>query len=186
MTSKKTRAKEKKTAVHAKVSTAAKGARTGGQKTVSRPASRKASSKPAAAKSGAASAQGLSAERKRELREMLLSMRERLLNQVSALTNDSLVRDRDDVNTAEDGTDFFERQFALNIASSEQEAILDIDEALRRLDEGRYGVCEDCGQLIELPRLKALPFVRKCVRCQAQSENGRLKFRPLVGPPEEI
>lgn len=45
-----------------------------------------------------------------------------------------------------------------------------LDEALRRLDEGTYGVCEDCDMPISQGRLRALPFARRCVECQRQAE----------------
>jgi DnaK suppressor protein len=106
------------------------------------------------------------------LKEQLLAMRERLVTQIEALKDDSLRRD-DEVNTEEDGTDAFDRQFALDLATSEQDAVVQIDESLRRIEEGRYGVCEECAGAIEAPRLKALPFVRTCIACQSQLENGR-------------
>jgi RNA polymerase-binding transcription factor DksA len=111
---------------------------------------------------------------------MLLDMRERLSNQIAALKGDSLKRE-DSVNSMEDGTDAFERQFALTIASSEQQSLSAIDEALRRIDEGTYGVCEACGGLVERPRLKALPFVRLCIGCQSASEKGKARFRVGLG-----
>jgi DnaK suppressor protein len=45
-----------------------------------------------------------------------------------------------------------------------------VDEALRRLDEGTYGICEDCGRPISPERLKAMPFARRCVECQRKAE----------------
>jgi DnaK suppressor protein len=112
-------------------------------------------------------------------RMLLISMKEHLTGQVASLKGDSLKRE-DGVNSAEDGTDAFERQFALAIASSENHDLVEIDEALQRLEEGFFGVCEDCANLIESPRLKALPFVRKCVQCQSKTENGRSKSRSVA------
>jgi RNA polymerase-binding transcription factor DksA len=109
--------------------------------------------------------------------ELLLDMRERLVRQVGALKNDSLQRNEEIV-TGEDGTEAFDRQFALSVASSELEAIYDIDDALRRLEVGIYGVCEECSCVIEKPRLKALPFVRLCIKCQSDRERGRPRFNP--------
>jgi DnaK suppressor protein len=120
---------------------------------------------------------------KKAFKDMLLMMRERIVGQIRSLKGDSLRRD-DEVNNAEDGTDAFERQFALNLVSSENDAIFEIDEALQRLDEDAYGICEDCDGLVEMPRLKALPFVRKCVGCQSKSEAGKVKFRPLPAAEE--
>jgi DnaK suppressor protein len=114
--------------------------------------------------------------KKKEFRDMLLGLRERLAGQITALKGDSLQR-FDAANTEEDGTDAFERQFALNLVSSEQDALFEIDEALRRLDEGIYGVCLQCRKLIESSRLKALPFVKMCVKCQSHNEKGKPGFR---------
>jgi DnaK suppressor protein len=119
----------------------------------------------------------LSAKEKRDYKAMLLGMRQQLSGQISALTKGSLQR-HDSVVSDEDGTDAFDRQFALKIASAEQNSLFDIDDALRRLGQGTYGICEDCTCTIETPRLKALPFVRLCIKCQSESEKGRARFRP--------
>jgi len=114
----------------------------------------------------------LPAAKKKEFRDMLLGLRERITRQIVSLKGDSLQR-FDAANSEEDGTDAFDRQFALNLVSSEQDALFEIDEALRRLEEGIYGVCLQCRKLVEPPRLKALPFVKLCVSCQSQNEKGR-------------
>jgi DnaK suppressor protein len=126
--------------------------------------------------------------KKKEFRDMLLGMRARTTEQISALKGDSLQR-HDAANTEEDGTDAFERQFALNLVSSAQYALFEIDEARRRLDEGTYGVCIQCRKLIEGPRLKALPFVKMCVRCQSQNEKGNrhgMRFDETVAYHTEV
>ena len=82
---------------------------------------------------------------------------------------------------ADQGTDNFDRELALNLASSRQESLYDIEDAIRRVDEGTYGACESCGGAIELPRLKALPFAKKCMACQNAAERGRTKYRPFSG-----
>jgi RNA polymerase-binding protein DksA len=114
----------------------------------------------------------MSAAEKKEVRDMLIAMRRRFSGHIASLQSDSLKRD-DEVNLAEDGTDTFERQFALTLASAEQDALFDVDDALRRLDENTYGLCEECGAVVGIIRLKALPFVRKCIQCQSKTENGR-------------
>ncbi|MGQ9663120.1 MAG: TraR/DksA family transcriptional regulator [Kiritimatiellia bacterium] len=118
-------------------------------------------------------------ERDREFfRQRLLEMRERLTRQINSLTAESLQRP-DSVNSEEDGTDAFDRQFALNLASSENESVHDIEEALLRLDEGTYGICDVCNSVIERQRLEALPFVRTCIKCQAEREKRQGGVRAL-------
>jgi RNA polymerase-binding transcription factor DksA len=82
---------------------------------------------------------------------------------------------------ADQGTDNFDRELALNLASSRQDSLYDVEDAIRRVDEGTYGACEACGGAIERPRLKALPFAKKCMACQNAAERGRTKYRPFGG-----
>ncbi|MFU8780999.1 MAG: TraR/DksA C4-type zinc finger protein [Kiritimatiellia bacterium] len=104
-----------------------------------------------------------------EFEDMLLRIRAELLRQIAYLRGASLTRS-DEVNPEEDGTDAFERQLALKLAAGEGDSIFEIDEALDRIREKTYGVCEDCGCIIPTPRLKALPFARRCVACQSKIE----------------
>ena len=60
------------------------------------------------------------------------------------------------------------QQIALLEARTQQR--IQLDEALRRLDDGTYGICEDCETPISPGRLRALPFARRCVACQEQYE----------------
>jgi len=129
-----------------------------------------------APKKKSVAAKRLTAKQKTSLRKMLLETGAHFSDQVESLKNESLQR-YDSVNSVEDGTDAFDRQFALSIASSEQELLASIDDALRRLKKGKYGICEDCGNVIGMPRLKALPFVKLCINCQSASERGRARPR---------
>ena len=70
----------------------------------------------------------------------------------------------------EDSTEAYERFFAIETSSSFQEIIYHIDEALNSIKEGTYGICKNCGGLIQKPRLQALPFAKNCIRCQALHE----------------
>ena len=99
----------------------------------------------------------------------LLRIRDELSRQIAFLRGTSLTR-ADEVNTQEDGSDAFERQLALKLAANEGDAIFEIDEALERLRNGEYAICEDCGCIIGAPRLQALPFARRCVGCKSLSE----------------
>lgn len=76
---------------------------------------------------------------------------------------------------ADAGTDSFDRDFALSMVSSEQEALYEIDEAIRRIREGNYGVCEITGKPISRERLRAVPFTRYSVEGQIEVEKGKKK-----------
>ena len=71
---------------------------------------------------------------------------------------------------ADAGTESYERDFALSLVSSEQEALYEIDEALRRIHEGTYGICEITGKPISRERLRAVPFTRYSVEGQREVE----------------
>ena len=123
----------------------------------------------------------LSADKKRELYEKLLRMRERITGQINFLTADNLSRTQKDAEvdfrSEEQGTDNFERDFALNRVGLEQDIVFEIDEALNRMKIRSYGACESCRGPIEKVRLDALPYSRMCVGCQSKLETGRKKFR---------
>jgi len=112
---------------------------------------------------------------------ILLDLRERLLNQMSGLAKESA----EEINSyslhmADSGTDNFDRDFALSLLSSDQDAIYEIDEALKRLQKGTYGICELTGRHIPRARLEAIPWTRFTVEAQAQLEKeGLLRQRRL-------
>ncbi len=123
----------------------------------------------------------LSADLKRELRDKLVRLRERITGQINFLATDNLSRRQKDsevdFRSDEQGTDNFDRDFALNRVSLEQDIVFEIDEALNRIKIGTYGACESCGKPVEKARIVALPYSRMCIRCQSKFEIGHKKFR---------
>ena len=65
-----------------------------------------------------------------------------------------------------------DRSFTLRIRDRERRLIHKIQEAIKRLDDGVYGVCEECGEDIGVARLKARPVTTLCVSCKARQEEG--------------
>lgn len=114
-----------------------------------------------------------------DLKEMLLGKRDQLTGQISKLKNDA-VDGSDSTNWEEDGTDAFDREFAFKMAGSRNEMLNQIDEALRKIEENTYGVCEVCNEKIGRNRAKVLPFCKTCINCQAESEQGRTPNRVRV------
>lgn len=132
-----------------------------------------------------------SASQIKTFRQRLQELRDHVVDGINFLAGDNLTRSQRDsagdlsgysLHMADQGTDNFDREFALNQLSGEQDVIYEIDEALQRLADGSYGICEDCGCAIATERLLALPFARRCVKCKAVYEKVHSKFRPL-GPP---
>jgi DnaK suppressor protein len=99
----------------------------------------------------------------------LLAMRERITGQSGSMRHAALQRN-DEINPEEDGTDAFMRLQTLEQVGGQHRDIAKIDEALRSIEKGSYGICELCGELISKPRLAVLPFATNCIRCQAEME----------------
>ncbi len=114
--------------------------------------------------------------------ENLLDLRERLLAQMSGLAKDSAQEMPGySLHMADSGTDNFDRDFALSLLSSDQDAIYEIDEALKRIERGSYSVCELTGKAIPHARLEAIPWTRFTVEAQAQLEReGALRQKRLA------
>lgn len=121
-------------------------------------------------------------------RERLLILKDTLLDSMSGVAKDSL-RSRAEgseasafgMHQADAGSDAYDRDFALSLLSQEQDSLYEIDEALKRLDNGTYGNCEMSGKPIPHARLEALPFTRYTVECQAELEK-RNRFSRVRQP----
>ena len=81
---------------------------------------------------------------------------------------DSTLEDLTDSNESAES----DRAFTLRIRDRERRLIRKIQAAIQRLDEGTYGICEDCGEDISIPRLKARPVTKLCINCKARQEEG--------------
>jgi RNA polymerase-binding transcription factor DksA len=111
----------------------------------------------------------------------LLELREQLVKQMSGLAAESAQEMAGySLHMADSGTDNFDRDFALSLLSSDQDAVFEIEEALKRIERKTYGVCELTGKPIPRARLEAIPWTRFTVEAQAQLEReGALKSRRL-------
>ena len=111
----------------------------------------------------------------------LLELREQLLKQMSGLAKESAQEMAGySLHMADSGTDNFDRDFALSLLSSDQDAIYEIEEALKRIEKDTYGVCELTAKPIPKARLEAIPWTRFTVQAQAQLEReGALRQRRL-------
>jgi DnaK suppressor protein len=116
-------------------------------------------------------------------RERLLILKDTLLDSMRGVGRDSL-RSRAEgseasafgMHQADAGSDAYDRDFSLSLLSQEQDSLYEIDQALKRIENGTYGLCEICGKTIPQVRLEALPFARYTIECQAELERrGRLQ-----------
>ena len=111
----------------------------------------------------------------------LLELREQLYRQMNGLAQESAQELAGySLHMADSGTDNFDRDFALSLLSSDQDAMYEIEEAIKRIERKTYGVCELTGKGIPKARLEAIPWTRFTVEAQAQLEReGALKSRRL-------
>lgn len=109
----------------------------------------------------------------REFRRKLLSERDRALQGVNAMKATGFNESDDHEADGGDGTNQTLRLQALGQMGSINRTIQQIEEALHRIDDGTYGVCTVCGQLIRKPRLLNQPFVLTCMECQSEMERRR-------------
>jgi RNA polymerase-binding transcription factor DksA len=123
----------------------------------------------------------------RKQRERLLQLRDNMLDSMSGVAKDTL-RSRAEgseasafgMHQADAGSDAYDRDFALSLLSQEQDALYEIEQALKRIELGTYGVCEISGKPISHARLEAAPFTRYTVECQAQLEKQNRASRSRV------
>ena len=116
-----------------------------------------------------------------EFYQNLLDLRDQLLRQMNGLAKESAQElPGYSLHMADSGTDNFDRDFALSLLSSDQDAVYEIEEALKRIEKKTYGVCELTAKPIPRARLEAIPWTRFTVEAQAQLEReGALKSRRL-------
>ena len=110
-------------------------------------------------------------------KEKLLQLRDAMVDSMAGVAQDTL-RSRAEgseasafgMHQADAGSDAYDRDFALSLLSQEQDALYEIDQALKRIELGTYGICEMSGKSIPRARLEAIPFARFTVECQSQLE----------------
>jgi RNA polymerase-binding transcription factor DksA len=121
---------------------------------------------------------------------LLLDMRMQLTEGIARHSEESLKRSaKDDVgdlsaygqNMADGGINTFDRDFVLSLVSSEQEALVEIDAAIKRIYDGTYGICENTGKPIAKERLLAVPFTRYSTDAQKEIEKNRYRSRDQAG-----
>jgi RNA polymerase-binding protein DksA len=128
-------------------------------------------------------------------RQRLLELKDTLLDAMRGVARDNLHAGSETsafgMHQADAGSDAYDRDFALSMLSKEQSSLYEIDEALKRIDDGTYGVCDLCEKPIKHDRLEALPFTRYTVDCQAELEkrhhhnSARPQITSLFGLTEE-
>jgi DnaK suppressor protein len=137
-------------------------------------------------------------EKMNEMKVILLKMKEETLHEIS-----KSLKSGSDITSGEPSGDIYDqasserdRELGLLLGDREREKLRNIDEALLKIEEGEYGICEECEEDIPLGRLKVVPFARYCVKCksdiekqQAQTkrfEEDRVYREIALGEEEEV
>jgi RNA polymerase-binding protein DksA len=111
----------------------------------------------------------------------LEAMRARLRGDVSTMADAALRKTRSEasgdlssmpIHMADIGSDAFEQEFTLSLMATEEETLDMVEQALARIRDRTYGVCEECGGVIAKKRLEAIPFAPLCIRCAEKLERG--------------
>ncbi|NMC74063.1 MAG: TraR/DksA family transcriptional regulator [Geobacteraceae bacterium] len=112
------------------------------------------------------------AERNEEMKALLLKMKEETLKEIHKTLKTS-----SDLPSGEPSGDIYDqasserdRELGLLLNDREREKLRNIDEALLRIAEGEYGICEECGCEIPIGRLRVMPFAHCCVKCKEDLE----------------
>jgi RNA polymerase-binding protein DksA len=116
---------------------------------------------------------------RKKYKALLLVERKTIGGDLSYITQNTLKRSQRDASgdlsgyayhMADQATDDYDRDFSLGRATAEQKLLYTIDEALKRIEDGTYGLCLQCGKSISKRRLAALPHGELCIECQKANE----------------
>lgn len=122
---------------------------------------------------------------KREMakyKKLLVEEKIKLFNELKLLEKENLKQPQREAtgdlsgytyHIADVATDNFNRELSLDLATTEQRFLLEIEEALKRIEEGTFGNCLECQKPISLRRLAAVPHTTLCIKCQTKKEEKR-------------
>ena len=114
-----------------------------------------------------------------DFKKKILALKEEIIAEIKHISDDTLKKSQKEASgdisgytyhMADVATDTYDREFSLGIASNEREILYELDDALKRIEDGTYGICEDCKTAIAKKRLVAVPYARLCVKCQSKKE----------------
>ncbi|MBU4149811.1 MAG: TraR/DksA C4-type zinc finger protein [Candidatus Omnitrophica bacterium] len=116
-----------------------------------------------------------------KFKKLLLKKRAEIVKEIRDITKENMKSLKEasgdlsgySYHMADMASDSYDRELSLNIATSEQKVIYEIDETLKLIDEGKYGVCLSCEKKIPIKRLKALPYTKHCIQCQSKEEKAK-------------
>jgi len=112
-------------------------------------------------------------------KKILLEIKENIIEQIKHIAEETSKLSQKEasgdisshtLHMADVATDTYDREFSLGLASNDRKLLYEIDDALKRIEDNNYGVCEECEKQITKKRLKAIPYTRLCLKCQQKFE----------------
>ena len=113
-----------------------------------------------------------------DFRKQLVDLKEKILHDIKNMSSVNSADHKDTtgdvsghaLHMADVATDMYDREFNLGLASNDRELLFKIEGALKRVQNKNFGLCGQCHKFIPLIRLKAIPYVETCLKCQEELE----------------
>lgn len=114
----------------------------------------------------------------KQFRQLLLQHRAKCAGEIKSIAKETSKSPREasgdlssyTIHMADMSADAYDRELAMNIAEGSQEVLYQIDEAIKRIEDGTFGVCQTCQKPIGIGRLKVVPHASMCIECQRDKE----------------
>jgi len=108
-------------------------------------------------------------------KRILLNEREQIIGEVKQICESSKEMGQDGIqDIGDEAANMYNKQVLLSLNENERMRLQEVDESLDRIENGTYGICEECGEPIGLKRLEVRPVAKYCVSCKAKQEKGKL------------
>jgi RNA polymerase-binding protein DksA len=112
-------------------------------------------------------------------KKLILKKKEDIIEHIREISEETVKKSQKDASgdissytyhMADVATDNYDREFSMGRVSEDREFLFELDDALKRIEDGSFGICEDCGALVSKTRLKAVPSARLCIKCQEKKD----------------
>ena len=108
-------------------------------------------------------------------KKILLKEREQIIGEVKQIHESSKEMGQDGIqDIGDEAANIYNKQILLSLNENERMRLQEVDESLDRIENGTYGICEECGEPIGLKRLEVRPVAKYCVPCKTKLEKGKL------------
>ncbi|MEM4230767.1 MAG: TraR/DksA family transcriptional regulator [Candidatus Pacearchaeota archaeon] len=114
-----------------------------------------------------------------DIKKILLKMKEEIIRDINTIRESEHAEHNEVGDEYDLASQERERELGIIMSAQEKNKLMAIEDALRRIEEGTYGYCEECGEKISKQRLKAVPFATLCVSCKAKKEAREGIFTPF-------